>query len=91
MRLFRKSYNISFYRIKHNTGENTYEYISDAAILECLKILQKTFRFDIISTSFSSSIALRNEITIKCYPDDKMEIVRHFCKGLYEFIEGVEC
>ena len=91
MRLFKKTYNISFYRTKHNAGENNYSYISDAAVLECLKILQKTFRFDIISISFSCSLAWRNEITIKCYPDDKMKIVRHFCTGLYEFIEGVKC
>ena len=40
MRLFKKTYNISFYRIKYNAGENTYKYVSDADILECLKILQ---------------------------------------------------
>ena len=91
MRLFKKTYNISFYRVKYNSGENNYSYISDAGILECLKILQKTFRFDIISTSFSGGTAWRNEIIIKCYPDDKMEIVRLFCKGLVGFIEGVKC
>lgn len=91
MRLFRKAYTISFYRTKHNTGENNYSYISDAAILECLEILQKTFSFDVISTSFSCSLAWRNEITIKCYPDDKMKIVRFFCRGLEGFIEGVKC
>ena len=89
MRLFKKVYNISFYRIKYNVGDNTYEYISDAAILECLKILQKTFKFDVISTSFSGG--LRDKITIKCYPADKMEIVRLFYLGLYKFIEGVKC
>ena len=91
MRLFKKTYSISFYRIRYNAGENTYEYISDAAILECLNILQKFFKFDIISTSFSGVLSRRNEITIKCYPDNKMEIVRFFCKGLYNFIEGVKC
>ena len=91
MRLFKKTYTISFYRTKHDARENIYSYISDVAILDCLKILQKTFRFDIVSTSFSSSLAWRNEITIKCYPDDKMEIVKLFCRGLYEFIEGVKC
>ena len=91
MRLFKKVYNISFYRTKHNVRENSYECISDATILECLKILQKTFSFDVISTSFSSISLERDKITIKCYPADKMEIVRHFCKGLEKFIEGVEC
>ena len=91
MRLFKKTYNISFYRIKYHVGENTYEYISDAAILECLKILQKFFRFDIISTSFYNISFERDKVTIKCYPDDKMEIVRLFCLGLHKFIEGVKC
>lgn len=90
MRLFKKTYIISFYRTKHNT-ENNYSYISDAAVLDCLKILQKSFRFDIVSTSFSCSLAWRNKITIKCYPADKMEIVRLFCLGLHKFIEGVKC
>ena len=89
MRLFKKTYNISFYRVKH--GSENYSYVSDVDVLECLKILQKFFRFDIISTSFSCSLAWRNEITIKCYPDDKMEIVRFFCRGLEGFIEGVKC
>ena len=91
MKLFRKTYNISFYRVKCNSEENNYHYISDVAVLECLKILQKTFKFDIMSTSFSCSTAWRNEITIKCYPDDKMEIVRLFCRGLEGFIAGVKC
>ena len=91
MRLFKKTYTLSFYRVKHDLDENNYSYISDAGVLECLKILQKAFRFDIISTYFATSTAWRNKITIKCYPDDKMEIVRLFCKGLEGFIEGVKC
>ena len=91
MGLFKKVYNISFYRIKYNAGENTYECISDAGILECLKILQKAFSFDVISTSFSNTSFERDKITIKCYPADKMEIVRLFCLGLHKFIEGVKC
>ena len=91
MRLFKKTYTISFYRVRYDARENTEKYISDAAILECLKILQKTFRFDIISTSFSSISLERDKITINCYPADKMEIIRLFCGGLYKFIEGVKC
>ena len=89
MRLFKKTYNISFYRIKYNAGENT--YISGAAVLDCLKILQKNFKFDIISISFSSILLERDKVTIKCYPEDKMEIVRFFCRELEGFITGVDC
>lgn len=88
---FKRTYELSFHKIKRNTRGNTSEIISDAGILECLKILQKNFRFDVISVSFSNTPFKKSRITIKCYPTDKMEIVRLFCKGLYNFIDEVEC
>lgn len=88
---FKKTYELSFQKIRRNTRRNTSEIISDVGILECLKILQKHFNFDVISASFSNSSFKKSKIIIKCKPADKMEIVRLFCKGLYNFIEEVEC
>lgn len=88
---FKKTYELSFRKIRRNIHGDHFEVISDVAILECLKMLQKFFRFDIISTSFSNSPLKKSKIKIKCKPADKMEIVRLFCEGLYNFIEEVEC
>lgn len=88
---FKKTYELSFRRIKRNIRGNTFEVISDTALLEFFDILKKSYNFKILSFDFPGTYLLRDKIKFRCHPNDKMKIVECFCKTLVDFVDGVRC